>query len=86
MICHQPPIFTLERITHSSVLLLPDGNPRGLLVQPNSETFQLIRQNSQILQWFQHVQDDENQVTCSGDGDNLSTSTFSVFGSFDNTW
>jgi hypothetical protein len=62
----------------TTILLLRDRDPGWLLVETDSETLQFVRQDGQIDQWLQNVQNDENQVTRPRDGDDLSTSSFSV--------
>lgn len=58
----------------------------GCLVQTNSEAFQLALDNFLVLKWFQHVQNNEDQAASSGNGNDLSSSSFSVFGTFNDTW
>ena len=62
----------------STVLLFGDGNPWWSLVESDAETLQLVRENSQVDQRFEYVEHNENQVTRSCDGNNLSTSSFTV--------
>jgi hypothetical protein len=75
----------LDLITHPSSLLPLHSDGRRLLVEPDPETLQFVGQNSEIIQWFEHVEDDEDEVAGSGNGDDLTTTTFAIFGSFDNT-
>lgn len=72
-------------VTHPSGLLPLHSNRRRLLVEPNAETLQFVGENSEIVQGFEHIEDNEDQVARSSDGDDLTTTTFAVFGSFDNT-
>lgn len=72
--------------THTPVFLLLDGDPGWSLVQANAETFQFIRQDGKIDKWFQNVENDENEVARPCDSDDLSTSTLSIFGTFNDTW
>jgi hypothetical protein len=71
--------------TYPSVVLLLYSDGRWLLVQPDSEPLQLIGEDRKIDQGFQNVENDEDQITGSGYSDDLSTTTFTVFGSFYNT-
>lgn len=52
---------------HSSSLSLLDGDVGRLLVQPDTDTLQLVGQHLQVVQGFQDVQYDEDQVTRPGD-------------------
>jgi hypothetical protein len=75
----------LSRSTHPSALLLPDRDVRRLLVQPDSKPFQLICEDRQVDQGLEHVEDDENEVTGPGDGNDLSPTTFAVLCTLNDT-
>lgn len=62
-----------------------DGDCRRLLVETDAETFQLVDDDFEIVEGFQDVEHDKDEVACPGDGDDLSTSTFTIFGSLDDT-
>ena len=72
--------------THTASLPLLHSNRRWLLVQPDTETFQLVGDNFQIVERFQYIQNDKDQVARSGNGNDLATTTFTVLGSLNNTW
>lgn len=52
------------------VLLLEDDVGRRL-VHPDAKALQLILQDLLVPKWFQHVQDNEDDVCCPGDCNNL---------------
>ncbi len=68
--------------THSSALFPPDSDSRGFLVQPNTEAFELIGKDSQVIKRLEHIEDDEDQITGPSDSYDLSSSTLPVFRSF----
>jgi hypothetical protein len=59
------------------VLLLEDDIGR-LLVDANAEPFQFLLDDSFIREWLVDVKDDEDEVACFGDGDDLSSSSFAI--------
>lgn len=76
--------YQSRQIDTTAILLLESDIGRAL-VQSNTESFHFTFDDPLMLQRFQDVQDDQDQITGSGDGDHLTTSTFTIFGSFDNT-
>ena len=70
--------------THAASLLPLHCNLGRLLVQPQPERAELVLQNRQIVQRFQHVEHDEDEVTRPGNSDDLPASAFAVLGAFDN--
>lgn len=78
-------LYSGSNSTHTSSLPLLHCDRRRLLVEPDSETLQLICDDLQVVERLQHVQDDKDQVARSGDSDDLSTTTFTIFGTFNNT-
>lgn len=70
----------------AAFVFLSEDNVRWFLVDSNAEAFQFSLNDSLVRQWLVDVQDDEYQMTCFGDGDNLSSSTFAVLCSLDDTW
>lgn len=55
------------------------------LVEPNTEAFELMLYDFLMLHGSSGVEDDNDQVAGSSDGDNLFTSTLAVLGAFDDT-
>lgn len=74
-----------NRDTHSAGLPLLHRDRWRLLVQPDSKALQLIRDDFQVVQRLEHVQNNENEVTRPRDSDDLSPSTFTILGTLDNT-
>lgn len=70
----------------AAFIFLPEDDVWWFLVDPNAKAFQFIFNNSLVRQWLIDVQNDEYQMTCFGDGDDLSSSTFAVLCSLDDTW
>ena len=52
------------------VLLLEDNVGRRL-VHPNAKAFQFVLQDLLMPKWLQHVQYNEDDVSCPGDSNNL---------------
>jgi hypothetical protein len=71
--------------THTSSLSLLDRDCGWLFVQTDTEALQLVHDDLQIIERFQDVQDDENEVTGSSDSDDLTTSTFAVLCTLNDT-
>jgi hypothetical protein len=70
---------------YATLVLLLEINVWRALVESNSETFEFVFDDSFVLHWAGCVQHDNNQIACSGHGDDLFTTTFTVFGTFDDT-
>lgn len=69
----------------TALVLLLEYDVRGCLVDSNAEALQFVFNDSLIHQGLVHVEDDENKVTGFGHSNNLSTSTLTIFGTFNNT-
>ena len=69
----------------SLVFLLEDDVGRRL-VNPNAKSLQLRFDNSFVGQGFVHIKNDEDEMTGLCDRNDLSTSSFPVLGSLDDTW
>ena len=54
--------------------------------KPNSESFQLRLDNLLVAERFEDIQHNEDEVGSPGHSDDLSSSTLSVLGSFNNSW
>lgn len=72
--------------THTSACFPTDEDIGRCLVETNAETFQFIGQDGQIDKRLEHVQDDEDEITGSSDGNDLTTTAFAVLGAFNDTW
>lgn len=70
---------------NTTLILLPEHNVGGLLINTDAKALQLVLDYSLVNQRLVHIKDDENEVAGLGDCNNLSTTTFSVFGTFNNT-
>ena len=69
----------------AAFIFFPEDDVRWRLVDSNAEPFQFILNNSLVRQGLVDVQDNEYQMTCLGDGYNLSSSTFAVLRSLDDS-
>lgn len=69
----------------SSLLLLLDRDVGRSLVQADAEAFQFVLDDGFVGERLEDVEDDEDQVAGSGDGDDLSTATLAVLGALDDT-
>lgn len=56
-----------RRSAHASLLPLLHSDFRPVLVKPDPETVQLFLQDRQVVQGFEHVQYDKDEVAGSGD-------------------
>lgn len=70
---------------NTAFLLLFEVNVRWTLIDPDTEAFQLRFDNSFVRQGLVDVQHDEYQMTGLCDGNDLPTSSFTVFRSLDDT-
>ncbi len=66
------------------VFLLED-NVWRILVDSNTKAFELILDDSFVSKGFVDVEDNEDKVAGFGNSNDLTTSTFAVLGSLDNT-
>lgn len=71
--------------TDTSLFDLLDSNFRRLLVESDSEPFELVLNNLFVLHRLGCIEDDQNEVASSGDGDDLLTSTDIILSSLDNS-
>lgn len=69
----------------TAFVFLFEVDVRWTLVDPNTEAFQLRFDNSFVGQGLVDVQHDEYQMTSLCDGNNLPTSSFTVFRSLNDT-
>lgn len=70
---------------HASALLSPHRDSWWLLVEPYAEALELVGEDGEIFQRLQDVENNEDQVACPGNRYDLTSSTFAVFGPFNNT-
>lgn len=66
-------------------VLLLENNVRRALVNANSEALQLALDDALVGERLVDIQDDEDEMACLCDGDDLTTSTLAVLGSLNNT-
>ena len=71
---------------NTTLVSLLNGNIRPLLVESDTETLKLTLNYAFVSQWLECIEHNEDQRAGSGDTDNLLTTTFTVLGTFDNTW
>lgn len=53
--------------TYTTLLPPLHSDIRWLLVQSDTKAFQFVRKNAEIVERFEHIQDDEDEVTGSRD-------------------
>lgn len=70
---------------NTTLILLLENNVGGLLVDSDTETFQFAFNDLLVDQRLVHVEDNENEVAGLGHGNNLSTTTFTILGTLNNT-
>lgn len=75
----------IENEVEASLLVLLDLDQRLGLVESDAESFQLPLDDLLVVHRSGGVKNDHNQVAGSGDGNNLSTTSFVVFGSLNNS-
>lgn len=69
----------------SALIFFPESDVRGLLVEADTKAFQLSLDDLLVAQWFQNVQNDENEAAGSSHCDNLTTATLTVLGALNNS-
>lgn len=70
---------------NTTLILLLENNVGGLLVNSDTEPFQFGFDDLLVDQRLVHVEDNENEVAGLGYGNDLSTTTFTILGTLDNT-
>mmetsp|Transcript_7865 Transcript_7865/g.20466 ORF Transcript_7865/g.20466 Transcript_7865/m.20466 type:complete len:232 (-) Transcript_7865:276-971(-) len=70
----------------ASAILPPQHDVGRLLVQPNAEPFQLILDFLLLVEWAKGIEHDDNERAGLRHGDNLPTSTLTIFCTFNDTW
>lgn len=71
-------------INASFVLFLEDDIWR-LLIDSDAEPFQFVFDDLLVRQWLVNVQNNENKMASSGDRDDLSSTTFAILGTLDDS-
>ena len=74
------------RDTHASLVFLLEDDVRGLFVDPNAETFELSLDDPLVGKGLVDIQNDEDEMTCFSNGNDLTTATFSILRTLDDTW
>ena len=74
----------LDDVDATLVLSLED-DVWGLLVEPDTETLELILDLASMGERLDHIENDEDARASSSDTDNLSTTTLTILGTFNNT-
>ena len=70
---------------NTTLILLLENNVGGLLVNSDTEPFQFGFDDLLVDQGLVHVEDNENEVAGLGYGNDLSTTTFTILGTLNNT-
>lgn len=71
---------------NAALVLLSERNVRSLLVQSNTEAVQLLLDHVLVRQRFQRVETDQNQIARLCRRNDLSTTTFTILGTFNNAY
>lgn len=61
-------------------LTLLDGDVGRFPVEADTKALEFVDHHPQVVQRFQHVEHNPDEVTCSCDGDDLFSTTFTVLG------
>lgn len=69
----------------STLFLLLEVNVRRFFVDTNTKPFKFVLDNSLVCEGFVDIQNDEDQMAGFGNGNDLSTTTFAVLGSLNDT-
>ena len=70
---------------NATLILLLENNVGGLLVNSDTKPFQFSFDDLLVDQGLVHVEDNENEVAGLGYGNDLSTTTFTILGTLNNT-
>lgn len=71
--------------TDAAFILFLEDNIWWLFIDTNAEAFKLILDDSLLRQRLIDIKNDEYEMAGFGNGDHLSTSTFAVFGSLNDS-
>lgn len=70
----------------STFLLFPKADIWRFFVEPDSEAFQFVLEQFLVLKRLEDVENDEDQTAGASDSNNLTATSFTVFGALDDTW
>ena len=73
------------RNRYTTLVLLLEHNVGGLLVDSDSESLQFIFNHLLVDQRLVNVENNENEMACLGDSNNLPPTTFTIFGTLNDT-
>jgi hypothetical protein len=71
--------------TDTAFILFLEDDIWWLFIDTNTEAFKLILDDPLLRQRLIDIENDEYEMACFGNGDNLSTSAFAVFGSLNDS-
>jgi hypothetical protein len=71
---------------HAATVLLLQSDIGLVPIQTNAKAFQLTLDDALVSHWLLAVEHDQNESASSGDTNDLLTATFTVFGTFNDTW
>lgn len=71
--------------SNATFVLLLENDVGRILVNSNTEPFQLILDHSLVSQGLIDIENNEDKMAGFGNGDNLATSTLTILGSLDDT-
>lgn len=73
------------RYADPSLILLLEDNVGRILIDSDTKAFELILDDSLVGERLVHIKHDEDKMTGFGNGYDLTTSTFAILGSLDDT-
>lgn len=73
------------RDANTTLIFLLEDNVWRIFVDSDTEAFKLILDDSFVSEGFVDVEDNEDKMAGLGNGNNLTTSTFAVLSSLDDT-
>ena len=71
---------------NATLVFLFEDNVRRLFVDSNAETFELVLDDLFVRKGLVDIEDDEDKMASLSNSNDLSTSTFAILGSLDDTW
>lgn len=73
------------RDADATLVFLLEDNVWRILVDSDTETLELVLDDSFVSEGFVDVEDNENKMARLGNSNDLTTSTFAILGSLDDT-
>lgn len=73
------------RDADAALVLLLEVNIWWFFVNTNTKAFKFVLDDPFVCKRFVHIQDDENQVASLSNSDDLSTATFAILGTLNDT-